>query len=223
MLTGGARSGPAGWPGPGTGARSALTAWPLGLGLVILAGLWLSPLPAMSARAFSPHMILHLGVAVVAAPLIAIGVSRTRFGLPDSSGLVVGALLASAVEMAVVWGWHIPALHEAAARSDPAFIAQQISFVAAGMGVWLVSFAGGARAAAGIGMLAMLFTFMHMAMLGILLTLAPDILYAPEVCQGAFGLDRLDDQRFGGALMAVGGGLPYLAGGLVLAHRFISD
>ena len=208
------------WPG---NTRRVLAAWPLGLGVLILAALWLSPLPAMSGRAFSPHMILHLGVAVVAAPLMAIGLNRTRFGLGDVSGLPAAALAASAVEMIIVWGWHVPALHEAAALDDRAFIAQQTSFLAAGMGVWMVSFAGRSRAAAGIGMLAMLFTFMHMAMLGILLTLAPHILYAPEICLGAFGLDRLDDQRFGGALMAVGGGLPYLIGGIVLAHRFISD
>jgi putative membrane protein len=87
----------------------------------------------------------------------------------------------------------------------------------------MVSFAGGSRAAFGIGMFAMLLTFMHMAMLGVLLALAPNLLYAPELCLGAFGLDRLDDQRLGGALMAVGGGLPYLIGGVALAYRFIAD
>ena len=63
----------------------------------------------------------------------------------------------------------------------------------------------------------------HGAAAGVLLSLAPQLLHAPELCLGAFGLDRLDDQRFGGALMAVGGGLPYLLGGIVPAYRFISD
>jgi putative membrane protein len=64
---------------------------------------------------------------------------------------------------------------------------------------------------------------MHMAMLGLLLSLAPALVYAPEFCLGAWGLSPLDDQRFGGGMMAVLGGLPYLAGGLVLAYRLVSD
>lgn len=59
-------------------------------------------------------------------------------------------------------------------------------------------------------------------MLGVLLALAPKLIYAPELCIGGFGLDRLDDQRLSGALMAVGGGLPYLIGGTALAYLFIA-
>jgi putative membrane protein len=124
--------------------------------------------------------------------------------------------------MVAVWGWHAPALHTAAALDGRVFVVQQASFLAAGMVVWLVGFSGRSRAASGIGALAMMVTFMHMAMLGVLLTLAPGLLYPPEICLGAFGLDRLADQRLGGGLMAVGGGMPYLFGGLVLAHRFIA-
>ena len=50
-----------------------------------------------------------------------------------------------------------------------------------------------------------------MTMFGLVLTLAPHLIYDPALCLGAFGFDRLGDQHFGGALMAVGGGLPYLA------------
>lgn len=200
-----------------------LPLWPLAAGLLVLALLWLGPLPALSRRAFSAHMLLHLGVAVVAAPLLALGLNRTRYGFTPARGPLLPALLASAVEMAVVWGWHLPALHEAAALDGRAFAAQQASFLAAGLAIWMVSLAGGSRAAAGTGMLAMLLTFMHMAMLGVLLAAAPSLLYAPELCLGTFGLDPLADQRLGGALMAVGGGLPYLIGATLLAHRFIAD
>lgn len=202
-------------------APRPLRLWPLGLAVALLAALWLGPLPEMARRAFSPHMILHLGVAGVAAPLLALGLLRLGRWKPGS--VVAPALLASGLEMAVVWGWHAPALHEAAALNDLAFVGQQASFLAAGAAVWLASVAGRSRAAAGVGAVAMLFTFMHMAMLGMLLTLAPRLLYPPELCLGAFGLDPLDDQRLGGALMAVGGGLPYLAGGVFLAWRCLRD
>jgi putative membrane protein len=204
-------------------ARPLVAAWPLAAGLAALAALWLGPLPAMSARAFSPHMLLHLGVIAVAAPLIAGGVRRLMARVRGVDLSVGAALAAVLFDMAVVWGWHIPALHESAALGDGAFVLQQASFLGAGLLLWLVALSGGARAAAGIGMLSMLFTFMHMAMLGVLIALAPRLLYAPEVCLGAFGFDRLEDQQFGGALMAAGGGLPYLIAGCILAYRLIAE
>jgi putative membrane protein len=207
-----------------SGARRRRLAWAaLAAGIAILALLWLGPLPGMARRAFSAHMILHLGVIVVAAPLIALALLGLSRGAQDLGRPVLLALGASLFELLVVWGWHAPALHEAAAARWPVFVVQQASFLAAGILIWSASFAGGARAATGVGVLAMLFTFMHMAMLGLLLSLAPALLYAPEFCLGAWGLSPLDDQRLGGAMMAVLGGLPYLAGGLVLAYRLVSD
>ncbi len=168
-------------------------------------------------------MILHLGVTVVAAPLIAVGLLNLGKPLAGSSRPLLLAVAASLFELIVVWGWHAPAAHEAAAARDPVFVAQQLSFLAAGLGIWTVSFAGASRASAGIGVLAMMFTFMHMAMLGILLSLAPDLIYAPMYCLGAWGFEPLEDQRLGGALMAVFGGLPYLFGGIVLAFRLLRE
>lgn len=192
-------------------------------GTVILCALWLSPLPAMSRRAFSPHMILHLGVTVVAAPLIAVGLLGLGKPSAGTDRPLLLAVVASLFELVVVWGWHAPAAHEAAAARDPVFVAQQLSFLAAGLGIWTASFSGPSRAQAGIGVLAMMFTFTHMAMLGILLSLAPDLIYSPIYCLGAWGFDPLDDQRLGGALMAVFGGLPYLLGGIVLAFRLVRE
>lgn len=177
----------------------------------------------MSRRAFSPHMILHLGVTVVAAPLIAVGLLGLGKPSAGTDRPLLLAVVASLFELVVVWGWHAPAAHEAAAARDPVFVAQQLSFLAAGLGIWTASFSGASRAQAGIGVLAMMFTFTHMAMLGILLSLAPDLIYSPIYCLGAWGFDPLDDQRLGGALMAVFGGLPYLLGGIVLACRLVRE
>jgi putative membrane protein len=66
---------------PDRATQRLVAFWPLGLGALVLMLLWLGPLPAMSRRAFSAHMTLHLGVAVVAAPMVAIGLNRARFGL----------------------------------------------------------------------------------------------------------------------------------------------
>lgn len=67
----------------------------------------------------------------------------------------------------------------------------------------------------------MVMSFMHMSMLGVLLTTVPALLYAPELCLGGFDLGPLEDQQLGGVLMAIGGGLPYLAGGVFFAHRLL--
>jgi putative membrane protein len=187
----------------------------------VLLLLWASPLPALSRTAFAAHMILHLGVISFAAPLLALGLVRVGLGravLPPAIGAVVFATL---FELAVVWGWHLPVLHEAAARVPLLFIVQQGCFLLAGVAVWVTA-AGSEEGSAVLGgLLALLFTGMHMTMLGVLLLAAPQLLYDPSLCVGIFGFERLDDQRLGGVLMASFGGLPYLLGGLFLVARML--
>jgi putative membrane protein len=192
--------------GSGRAATASLVA-----GLSVLAILWLGPLVPMSRTAFSPHMLLHLGVVVVVSPLISYALARR---LPSPNGFRAAlswCLLAAAFEMVAVWGWHIPRLHDAAGHNAELFILEQASFLIAGLAVWTAAFAGRSRSTAGAAAIALFFTFTHMTMFGLVLTLAPRLVYDPSLCLGAFGLDRLNDQHFGGALMAIGGGLPYLA------------
>lgn len=194
--------------------------WPLGLGLLLLAVLWLGPLPGAARTSFSSHMILHLGVMVVAAPLVALGLARL-VPMPARMPLVWLAVAGSVAEFVVVWGWHAPALHAAAGFIPAGFALQQASFLLAGVLVWLAGFAARGRGGAAAGLVAMLMCFMHMSMLGVLLATTPRLVYAPELCGGGFGLGPLDDQRLGGVLMAVGGGLPYFGGAVFFAHRLI--
>lgn len=189
-------------------------------GLVFTGALWMGPLPELARRSFSQHTILHLCVMVIAAPLVAYGLTQSGMRIKKCAGPLM--IAASIVELAAVWGWHIPAAHEAAVTSPILFSLQQLSFLAAGVGLWLVSFGDDTPGGAAIGALALMFTFVHMAMLGVLLALAPKLLYAPEICTGGFGLDRLEDQRLAGALMATLGSLPYLIGSIVLGYRVIS-
>ncbi len=190
---------------------------------MLLCGLWLGPLTELSGRVFSLHMILHLATVSIAAPLIAIGLSRIGLGLQTVRPGIKPAIAASAFDMFMISVWHAPALHEAAARHTGVFVFQQVSFLTGALLVWAISFAGRARGNAAIGAFALLATFMHMTMLGVLIALAPDLIYAPDVCIGAFGLDPLRDQKLGGVLMAVFGGFSYLVGGLVLMRRLIGD
>ncbi|MEH6566638.1 MAG: cytochrome c oxidase assembly protein [Halopseudomonas sp.] len=195
--------------------------WPLYLGFAVLAALWLGPLPAMSRTAFSAHMLLHLGVVALAAPLLAIGLSRLGVRLEAMDRLRSCLVAVFALEMLVVWGWHAPTLHEAAARHIGVFVLQQASFLAVGLAVWLLGFAVRSNGGIALGVLGFFLTFVHMTMLGMLLLLAPKLIYPAELCLGAFGFAQLEDQRFGGILMAGWSGTVYLFGSIVLAARLL--
>ena len=193
----------------------------LAAGTLILAALWLSPLPVLSQRIFSIHMALHLAVIVIAAPLIGYGLSRR---LPPLTGLreaINWGFLAALADMVIVWGWHVPLLHDLAGRSLPALYLQQLSFLVAGLAVWTVVFTAAWREARAVAALVLFLTFMHMSMFGVVITLAPALLYDPSLCLGGFGLSGLDDQRLGGILMAIAGGMPYLCGTAFLVYRFL--
>ena len=195
--------------------------WPLAAGGMILAALWLGPLPELARVSFSAHMVLHLGLIGLAAPALAVGLARLGAVAAPPGGWVLWAVALSGFELVVVWGWHLPALHEAAALSHAFFALQQLTFLVAGVVVWWPGLAGAGRRSAGAGMIAAGFSFTHMSMLGVLLTTAPALLYPDGLCGGAFGLDPLADQRLGGVMMAVFGGLPYLVGSVFFAHRFL--
>ncbi len=175
------------------------------MGLALLAGLWLLPLEAMAAD-FPAHMVRHMGLVAVVAPLLALGFPHLL------APLAISPLAAAVVEFAVVWAWHLPALHAAARLTVPAFLAEQAAFLLSGILVWAGAF-GTRQPLAGAG--GLLLTSMHMTLLGAVLVLAPRDLYA-ALC----GTEpNLGAQQLGGLLM-LGIGTPvYLSGGLWLVRR----
>lgn len=201
-------------------------AWPLAAGALLLALLWLGPLPVRAEGSFAAHMVMHMGVVALAAPLLAVGLARL---LPASVARLTPAvaIVASLAEFAAVWAWHAPALHDAARVEPMIFVLEQASFLAVGLLVWAsaIGAAGSLRPAAraaGIG--ALLVTSMHMTLLGGLLLFAPRPLYAcAALCSPAATLTPLGDQQLGGAIMLAVGGSAYLAGGLVLLASILRD
>ncbi len=186
------------------------------LGIVTLAVLWLGPLPALARISFAAHMTGHMGVVAVAAPLLALGLAGGRFDPVRRVPGLFPPVPLSLAELAAVWVWHAPALHRLARQTTGGLVAEQATFLLAGVGVWLSAFGGGAARVderRGAGLAALLLTSMHMTLLGALLALTPRPLYVHvEVC----ALSPLDDQQLGGAIMLLVGGVAYLAGGLWL-------
>ncbi len=200
--------------------------WPLAAGLLLLALLWFGPLPESARGSFAAHMALHMGLVVLAAPLLALGLARAFPGL--IAGLSpAAAIAASLVEFVAVWAWHAPALHDAARADASIFVLEQASFLAAGVLLWAsaIGAAGDGRPAArAAGVVALLVTSMHMTLLGALLLLAPRPLYAcAEFCSPAAALTPLGDQQLGGVLMLLVGGAAYLTGGLALLASILRE
>jgi putative membrane protein len=199
--------------------------------LAALACVWLTPLTGALPGPFSAHMATHMTVVAVAAPLLALALAGTAFDPVRRLPAPLLAVPASLVELLVVWGWHAPALHDLARRSSFGFVAEQATFLASALVVWLCVAApdrrgsphddgptrhqpasGSTRAT---GVIALLLTSMHMTLLGALLALAPRPLYH------AHAAAQLADQQLGGALMLAVGGAVYLGGGLLLAATLV--
>jgi putative membrane protein len=187
-------------------------------GGLLLAGLWLGPLPEMARSSFALHMVLHIGVVALAAPMLAFGIAGSRADPARAAPRLFAPLPASALELVIVWAWHTPLLHHLAREQTWGLVTEQASFLAAGLLVWSAALGGRSgqrqeRAAAGIA--GLLMTSMHMTLLGALLAVTPRPLFHHATAP-AFGLTALEDQHLGGVLMLIGAGLPYLAGALAL-------
>jgi putative membrane protein len=184
----------------------------------VLASVWLGPLPELARYSFAAHMTMHIAVVAVAAPLLALAVAGTPGDPVRAMPRLFTPIPASMIELVIVWAWHVPALHQTARHQSWALLSEQGSFVAAGVLLWIAVIGGTheqRRLRAGAGVLALLFTSMHMTLLGALFALAsrPLFQHAPD---SASVLAPLADQHLGGAIMLLVGGVSYLVGGLWL-------
>lgn len=190
-------------------------------GIGILAFAW--SLPFFQEASFTQHMISHMAVVALAAPLLGIALSGTRFDPSDRVPVLFSPVIASLVDLVIVWLWHVPTMRELAGTSMIAAVAEQASFLVAGLVLWLACLgSGGEEARRGAGAFGLLLTSIHMTLLGALLALAPRSLYG-EGAVTCFGitLSAAQDQQFGGVVMLLVGAAVYLAGGIGLLARLL--
>ena len=178
---------------------------------------WFGPLPSIARHSFAAHMSMHIAVVAVIAPLIVLAIAGTRLDLVRRMPRLLAPIPISLTELVVVWAWHVPALHQAARQEPVAFFLEQATFLCAGTLLWLSALGGDREqrhVRAGAGVVALLFTSMHMTLLGALFALSGRPLFRHTDASNSAA--AVADQQLGGVIMLLVGGAAYLAGGLWL-------
>jgi cytochrome c oxidase assembly factor CtaG len=187
--------------------------------LAVLFAALLSPLDALSAELASAHMIQHMLLMVVAAPLFVLGVPGLvlTWGLPQHWRPMAGSwrrsldadalgrpLLPWGLYAATLWVWHLPVLYQAALADPLVHDAQHLSFFAAACLFWrvLLDPLRRRRLHPVMAVIVLFTTSLHAALLGVFMTLSPALWY--DVYAGrtaAWGLTPLEDQQLAGLIM----------------------
>jgi putative membrane protein len=213
-------------------------------GLVALAIAVASPLDVASVALFSAHMVQHLVIVLVAAPLLAIGRAEIvlLWALPRTGRRAVGRLwrrmswlrwlaraaalpaVAWLAHMAAIWAWHMPRLYDAAAASEPVHVLEHATFLVTAVlfARPLVAPTSRASLAPGASVLYLFAAAMAGGVLGALLTLAESPWYVAHLgSTGPWGLTPLEDQQLAGVLMWGPAGGAYFAAMLWEMRRML--
>lgn len=208
---------------------------------VALSAALLSPLESLAGRFLAGHMLQHLLLLVVAAPLLATaGVARSGlFALPKTARRRIGRgpvtwlggqrrvlahpLVALALYVAVLWLWHAPAAYQAALGGGMVHALEHGTMVLAGCLFWasVLPGVGGSHRRAG-AVAALLAASFAGGGLGALMTLSPAPWYpAYEAVAAASGGDALRDQQLAGLLMWMPMGAVHAVAALLVAGRWL--
>lgn len=209
------------------------------VGMATLAVALISPVDSAGEVLFSAHMVQHLLLMLVAAPLLVLGVperaiprafpppARRRIGRAANAVKRVAGPLARpgpavAVATAGLWVWHLPGLYDLAVRSDGVHALEHATFLAtAALFWWSLLHVRSRRADAGNGvrLLALFAMILQGSLLGALITFAGTPLYeAHASIPDAWWLRPLEDQQLAGLIMWVPPAALYLG---VAAHLFV--
>lgn len=184
------------------------------LGLFALAVATISPIHDLSNTIFTAHMIQHLLLAFVAAPLLLLGTPdwliRPVFQSPLLNRpirLITHPILAFAIFNVVFAGWHLPFFYEAAVRFDGVHAVEHLTFTAAAMVMWWPIMSPMPELPRLSDPAQILYLFLlPIAQIAVFapITFAPTVLYPSyEAGAGPWGISSLADQQTGGVIMKV--------------------
>jgi putative membrane protein len=207
-----------------------------------------SPVDAIALELFSVHMLQHMLLLVVAAPLLLLGapVRPLLRGLPlGIRRSVVRAvarntafrmlvhwarrpLIAAALYVVGLYAWHVPALYDAALDQPAVHIFEHLWFLGTALIFWSVvidpvPFRATLPYPARIPFLLIVGAAQN-TILGGLLAFSDRLLYAHYATTGAaYGIAPLSDQRLGGAVMWVPGDLIFLAAASLAFYHWLQS
>jgi putative membrane protein len=213
----------------GWAARQAGPRWPAWRTGCFLGGLlaaaWAlgSGLDAWAERLLSVHMVQHLVLALVSAPLLVAGaperlalrtlrgparqrLGRVLFGRPARA--VLHPFTTAAAFAAVMLAMHLTGWYAAALRDPLLHALEHLAILATAIAL----FASLARAAAITGLAALTAATIPMGVVGAWLAWAPELRYPAYAGRGA-----LHDQGLAAGIMWVGASLPLALGAVALA------
>lgn len=208
---------------------------------VVLGGLLLPPMHRLAETLLTAHMLQHLGLMLIAAPLLAAGrpiltvieaiprrlrrpVARGLAAMPGRRILGQPAVVWTA-HASVLWAWHVPALYDRALASHVLHAMEHATFLLSAAAFWslLLHERGRRRLGVGGGLVYVFTMGMQGTILGALLVLADRPWYAAHA-QGvpASGLSPLEDQHVAGLIMWIPAGVVYAAAMLALVATWLA-
>jgi putative membrane protein len=214
------------------------------VGLLVIAVATISPLEPLTGALASAHMVQHVLLVLVAAPLLAFsapgstllrgsppsvrrasGRWRRRLG-PGSSRLRVPHHPATVwlLHVGTLWIWHSAVFYDAALTSGPLHVLEHATFLLTGVLFWrvVVGARGAGRVPGGLGVLLVFGMAMQSVLLSLLLTFAREPWYEGYTeTTTAWGLAPLADQQLAGVIMWVPAGLVYVVTALALLGAWL--
>ncbi len=202
-----------------------------GAGVALILVALIGPLETLAEQYFTWHMVQHLLLVLIAPPLLLLGapVVPVLRGLPPflqrpvfvtvaGNRLVrrvTHALLHSHVALgmylAAVWLWHMPPLYSAAVVSEAIHVLEHITFFWPAVFFWwnvVDSWPFRARLSAPRRLLYLFLSTAGLKIVGVLITVSGQVLYTAYLApREGSAYTALDDQRIGGLIMWLGGGL----------------
>jgi putative membrane protein len=211
----------------------------LSLGVALL-----SPLDALSGALASAHMVQHLLLVLVAAPLLALSAPSSTIlrGSPLAMRRASGRwrrrlrlthatlrplrhpATAWLLQVGALWFWHAAVPYDAALGSEPLHILEHASFLVTAVLFWhtVIGTRSPERVSNGLGALLVFAMAMQSVFLSLLLTFARTPWYSGYATTTTpWGLDPLTDQQLAGVIMWIPAGAVYLVTALTLLVTWI--
>ena len=227
-------------------SRWRVVAFGGGMLAVVLA--LLSPIHTFDSLLFSVHMIEHLLIILVAAPLLLLGGPQLPmlWGLPDTErrgfallflvprspahrlfSYLTQPLVCTALLVSTVAAWHLPPFYDAAQGQSVVHALEHATFFfAALLYWWMIIQPNGSRrgTANGLAIVALVPPVVEGVVIGALLTFASGPIYATyRNAPRLFDVSALTDQQVAGLIMWIPPGFVYLGTLFALLTRWLHD